>query len=348
MFYKDAKVYSDGSHYIAIPHTSTPCKRKRVIETPVEVPEEAQSISISSDEPEMQEIMSQKIKDEWDFADMAPVESNDMPFDVEPPKPKKKYVKRSEVFEKLYAESDGMSKNARRKFLCKGMSPYFTKEQDADAYVASKLDAKLKSLIARKTRFIRKAYINDFNYFVTFTYDDSKHDETSFRKKLLNTLSHLQARKEWRYMGVWERAPKTKRLHFHGLFYIPEGTIPGEMIEVKDYNINSHKMQLTLQSEYFNSRFGRNDFERVDENLVKMGNAMSYILKYIDKTHEKIVYSRKLPVYVISDIDENDVLCGIGIEKKKLLLQDKFMCYDEGEQIGVISQKTKSRLRTSN
>lgn len=170
MFYKDAKVYSDGSHYIAIPHTSNPCKRKRVVETPVEVPEEAQTISVSSNEPEMQEIMSQEIKDEWDFSDMTPVESDELPFETETPKPKKKYVKRSEVFEKLYAESDGMSKNARRKFLCKGMSPYFTKEQDADAYVASKLDAKLKSLIARKTRFIRKAYINDFNYFVTVTH----------------------------------------------------------------------------------------------------------------------------------------------------------------------------------
>ena len=275
MFYKDAKVYSDGSHYIAIPHTSNPCKRKRVVETPVEVPEDVQTINISSAELETQEIMSQEIKDEWDFTDMTPVKSDDMPFDVESPKPKKKYV-------------------------------------------------------------------------VTFTYDDTKHDEMSFRKKLINILSLLQSRKGWRYMGVWERAPKTKRLHFHGLFYIPEGTIPGNMIEKKDFNLNTHKMQLTLQSEYFNSRFGRNDFERIDDNLVKIGNAMAYILKYIEKTHEKIVYSRKLPVYLISDIDENDVLCGIGIEEKKLLLQDKFMCYNEGEQIGVISQKTKTRLRTSN
>ncbi len=61
MFYKDAKVYSDGSHYIAIPHTTNPTKRKRVVETPVEVPEEAQSISVSSTEPETQEIMSQEI-----------------------------------------------------------------------------------------------------------------------------------------------------------------------------------------------------------------------------------------------------------------------------------------------
>lgn len=119
MFYKDAKVYSDGSHYIAIPHTSNPCKRKHVVETPVEVPEEAQTISVSGTEPEMQEIMSQEIKNEWDFTDMTPVESDDMPFDVEPPKPKKKYVKRSEVFEKLYAESNGMSKKARRNFCAK-------------------------------------------------------------------------------------------------------------------------------------------------------------------------------------------------------------------------------------
>ena len=89
MFYKDAKVYSDGSHYIAIPHTSNPCKRKRVVETPVEVPEEAQIISVSSDEPETQEIMSQEIKDEWDFTDMTPVESDELPFETEPPKPKK-------------------------------------------------------------------------------------------------------------------------------------------------------------------------------------------------------------------------------------------------------------------
>lgn len=119
MFYKDAKVYSDGSHYIAIPHTSNPCKRKRVIENPVEVTEDMQIISISSDEPEMQEIMSQEIKDEWNFADMTPVELDDMPFDVEPPKPKKMFVKRSEVFEKLYVESDGMSKNTRRMFCAK-------------------------------------------------------------------------------------------------------------------------------------------------------------------------------------------------------------------------------------
>lgn len=349
MFYKEAKVYCDGSHYIAIPHTSNPKKRNRVVEEPVEVLDESQTIIIPHEREKNQEIMSRDFE-ENDLADMTPVDCDQMPFDIkdDPPKHKIKLVNRRDIFEKLYVESDGMSKKARYKYLCEKMRPYFKQQKDADEYVEKKLGAKLKNLIARKTRFVRKAYMNEFNYFVTFTYDTAKHDEASFKKKLSMCLSTFQSRKGWRYMGVWERAPKTKRLHFHGLFYIPEGSIPGKMNEKKDYNLNTHKMQLTLQSEYFNARFGRNDFERIDENLVKMGNAMAYILKYIDKTHEKIVYSRGLPVYVISDIDEKDVLCGIGIEEKKLLLQDKFMCYDEGEQIGEMSQKTKSRLRTSN
>lgn len=347
MFYKEAKVYNDGSHYIAIPHTTNPTKRKRIPEVPVEIPEEEQTNIIHCDDVENQEIMSQDFHEE-DYADMKEVDCDVLPFEETATKPKKKFVKRSSVFEKLYAQAREMNKKSRRKFLCNGMRPYFKNEEETEAYVDAKLDAKLKALIARKTRFIRKAYLNTFNYFVTFTYDDSKHDEASFKKKLSMCLSTFQSRKGWRYMGVWERAPKTKRLHFHGLFFIPEGSMPGKMIEKKDFNLNTQRMQLTLQNEYFNLRFGRNDFEPIDKDLVKTGNAMAYILKYIDKTNEKIVYSRKLPMYVISDIDEKDVLCGIGEEDKKLLLQDKFMCYDEGEQIGEISQETKKRLRTSN
>ena len=35
------------------------------------------------------------------------------------------------------------------------------------------------------SNFVRKAYLNRFNYFATFTYDDRKHTEESFRKKLV-------------------------------------------------------------------------------------------------------------------------------------------------------------------
>ena len=76
--------------------------------------------------------------------------------------------------------------------------------------------------------------------------------------------------KKRKYAGVWERSPEKKRLHFHGLFYIPDGTMPGELQEVNDFSLITHKRQTTIQNTYFNEKFGRSDFEKIDDNR-KMG-----------------------------------------------------------------------------
>lgn len=39
-----------------------------------------------------------------------------------------------------------------------------------------------RNLLIRKIRFVRKAYLNRFNYFATFTYDGAKHTEHTFKK----------------------------------------------------------------------------------------------------------------------------------------------------------------------
>ena len=166
----------------------------------------------------------------------------------------------------------------------------------------------------------RKANLQEFNYFVTFTYDDPKHTEASFRKKLQNCLSLFCSRKEWRYIGVWERSPKTERLHFHGIFHIPDGSMPGTLLAYNDYNFNTRQRQMIWQNTYFLEKFGRCDFEVLD-GIHRKGEAWAYIVKYIEKSGEKIVYSRALPMYFmmyfISNIIENDVLCRTGILKKK-------------------------------
>ena len=110
-------------------------------------------------------------------------------------------------------------------------------------------------------------------------------------------------------MGVWERAPKTNRLHFHGLFNIPDGTMPGEIIEVKDYDTKAYKMQTSYQNTYFNERFGRSDFKEINPYEYRLGNAISYLIKYLEKSNEKIVYSKNLPMYFVSDILEEDIIC---------------------------------------
>ncbi len=161
------------------------------------------------------------------------------------------------------------------------------------------------------------------------------------------TLTNFASRKGWKYVGVWERLPKKQRLHFHGLFYIPSGTLPGLIVEVNDYSLSSYRRQITHQNTHFNERFGRSDFEEIEDNVM-LGKSVAYIMKYLEKTGERIVYSKGLPQYFISDIMDDDVVCTVGLEDKKLLLFDDFTCWDEGEYIGAVSKDTIKQMRKSN
>ena len=146
-------------------------------------------------------------------------------------------------------------------------------------------------------------------------------------------------------MGVWERGGRTERLHFHALLKVPEGTMPGRLEEVVDFNMKTHKPKKTVQNTFFNKKFGRTDFETIITHPQEYIEAVEYILKYVFKTGERIVYSRGLPMYLSGDVNSEDVLARTGIEGKKLILHDKFGCWDEGEYLGVMSEETKQRRR---
>lgn len=154
-------------------------------------------------------------------------------------------------------------------------------------------------------------------------------------------------RRKWKYIGVWERSPEKNRLHFHGLFIIPEGQMVGELIKVTDYSPVKERLQTTYQNTYFNERFGRSDFEKIDSPYA-VNDCIVYLLKYIDKSGEKIVYSRGLPQYFVSDIMDDDVLCTIGQEDKKLLLFDNFNCWDEGCLVGQVSKEVIDQMPKAN
>ena len=119
------------------------------------------------------------------------------------------------------------------------------------------------------------------------------------------------------------------------------------MTDVESYSFSERKRQITKQSEYFNSHFGRNDFRPI-ENKTHIGEAVAYILKYIEKSGEKIIYSRGLLQYFISDIMDDDIAGRIGIEDKKLLLFDDFVCWDEGCYMGEVSKEVIAQMRKSN
>lgn len=170
----------------------------------------------------------------------------------------------------------------------------------------------------------------------TFTYDSAKHTEHTFKKGLSSSLAKLHSRKGWKYMGVWERS-KRDRLHFHALIFVPQNAMVGELFEKRDYDTRSKKMRLTIQNTYFNQRFGRSDFESIDQSIKQLYNGiLQYLLKYLAKSGEKITYSRGLPSYITADIADDDVVTEMGLWSQKLLLFDNATLYDEGEILGTL------------
>ena len=97
----------------------------------------------------------------------------------------------------------------------------------------------------------------------------------------------------------------------------------------------------------FKERFGRNDFDSMVSEFMLDG-AVTYILKYIEKSGEKMIYSRGLPQFFISDIMEDDVICPIGEEDRKLLLFDNFSCWDEGCYMGKVSKEVIAQMPKCN
>ena len=347
MPYPKCKIYSDRSHYIAIPHTERPYKpRRKVQEEEIVVEEPREQETQANKMPQAAPDMEEQVHEERESDEIEQVVP-EMPHTSPKKVTAERRMTRKQLFESLYREGRGLKKRALRSMLVKGMKPYFPNDQAVREYVDRNLRRKQRNLVARRIRMSRKANLQTFNYFVTLTYDGKLHTEESFKKKLRTTLSHFANRKGWRYIGVWERSPEKKRLHFHGVFHIPEGTLSGEMEEVNSYSFATHQRQITMQNSFFLKRFGRNDFEKItDENRV--GDALSYLMKYIEKSGEKIVYSRGLPQFFISDVMDEDIACTMGEEQEKLVLHDDFGCWVDGEYMGKVSKDTISKMPKAN
>ena len=345
MSYGETKVYFDGSHYIAIPHTTRPSKKRP------KPPEEYVEVKDEINEPQQQSTPSENddvpfaVEDNKDIEYAQNQEFTDTKSEEKPLN--RRLSTKKEIFEEAYKKSFDVTKKQRRRYIFDTMRPYFETDEKAKDFVNANLERKQRNLISRRIRLTRKANLQEFNYFCTFTYNSALHTEETFRKLLKKTLANFTNRKSWKYIGVWERSPEKNRLHFHGIFHIPFGTIPGDLKAKKDYNLNKRRMVETIGSSYFEERFGRNDFEPID-NRKDLGYSIAYLLKYIEKTGEKIVYSRGLPQFFISDIMDEDIVCYIGQEEQKLLLYDDFTCWDEGCLIGKVSPQVIAQMRKCN
>ena len=151
MPYAKAKVYSDGSHYIAIP----PTKRKT---KPILIKKE-QEIYIDENRklvPEEKEEQSIIVTEKGRVLEEVGRRGGEWKKVYKKPKNKGTKAARKKLFESLYREYYMTDKEKLREKLIRGMIGCFKKRQEAEFYVDGNLDRKRRNAICRKTRMMRK------------------------------------------------------------------------------------------------------------------------------------------------------------------------------------------------
>lgn len=253
-------------------------------------------------------------------------------------------TKKKAQYETAYKESQKLPRKERKACIQKAMEEVILDKERRQEYIERQNERKKVNAIRRKVRLSKKVNLQrEWSYFCTFTFSDEKHTEESFRKSLRNTLKHLVNRKGWKHIGVWERGVETGRLHFHGIFYIPPGGMVGEIVKTKDYNTKDHRMQTAHQNTYFLERYGRNDFQPLG-STEEVQHSLGYLMKYIEKSGEKLIYGGKLPTYFVSDVIDEDILAPYGIDDRKAILADDFLCMADGEIMGTVSPEVIEKM----
>ncbi len=337
---KKCKVYSDGSHYIAIRPTegySGP-RRKPPPEEPIIVEETAPSD------------VQNAVVEECAVPQGQEQTCGDMPEQTQSETVKERHIStRADEFLKWYRESYGMRKKEQYAFIASKLAPYFESDEALHKYLDYKMECKRRSETARRIRCQRRAALHELSYFATFTYDDKKATEKEFEKRLLTALSNLASRKGWKYMGTWERGGDTDRLHFHAVLYIPEGKMVGKLKLKRDYDVKKKRMVERMENSFFWDRFGRNKFELIDGTALTIGTAVSYIIKYIEKSGGRIICSKGLRTFIETDIDNDDVVAQLREDDdKKYLLFDDFKVYKDGKELGTVTPGVLAQAKTVN
>lgn len=337
MNYKKAKIYYDGSHYVAIkPNLKSPYGRRK--------PGRKKTARIKPTEIGGETAIQQTAQQTATQQTTVPQSGKQQTGAQQATQKQSATPTISQRFERAYKESLSRPKKERKAYVKAALKDGFESEERLNAYVLRNTERMKTNAMRRRIRLMRKMQWQDWDYFCTFTYADNLHTEETFKKRLQNTLKHCVARKGWKYIGVWERSPENNRLHFHGIFRIPQ--LIGELERVKDYNTKKGRMQVTYCNSHFLKYFGRNDFKKISSKY-EAEDAIKYVAKYMEKSGERLVYGGKLPTYVISDIMDEDVVTEYD-NRIKLLLFDNFTCINNGEILGPVSKETLALLPKCN
>lgn len=148
MPYGECKIYFDGSHYIGIPHTTRPSRRRP------KPPEEEIVVTEKEAEPPTETEENVGAEESAPSNAVAPIvlaeniESSESMRETQSEQPKARTMTRKELFEELYQSTAGQSKSARKKFIVHNMKPYFKDEKSTVMYVYEQFERNYAILFA--------------------------------------------------------------------------------------------------------------------------------------------------------------------------------------------------------
>ena len=96
-----------------------------------------------------------------------------------------------------------------------------------------------------------------------------------------------------------------KSLNNFGVIFYFFGEV-GEIVEKKEYSKKRGERRTRYGNTFFDEYFGMSDFQEVNPILLKRGGTSRYLVKYITKSGEKALYSRRTPAEICKELSEND------------------------------------------
>lgn len=251
---------------------------------------------------------------------------------------------KAEEFNRLYNETIGLSFQCRFQLIVNFFIRFFGNDEAARVlakhYVSWKFDAKKRAQRARSLRFKRKAALNHFSFFCTFTYDDSKCSSyAEFDRQLRVFFMNRANRYGWRVMFVPEFGKATGRFHIHALISVPDGSsIPGEFSRVRSYNKKKHRMITSISNSYFSMRWGRNDWQSISEMTAdERRSTIGYVIKYLTKTDGRAFYSRGIATFLYADVNDDDIVSFIFRGEHSVVLFDDWRPHLLGKDLGPVA-----------
>lgn len=215
-------------------------------------------------------------------------------------KKKKRFPTREDAFEHWFAKYERLPKWLRNRLIIKGMgNSVYTK---GIIYSEQEILEKLAEIDERRLIAEKRAFIDGFEYLFTFTYDGAKCTEKTFRKGIKKCLRGLERTEGWKYVGVWQRGQNNKRLYLRAMVKTGNGEIVGGLEKVRHFQMRGKWMKPTLQSIYFNERFGCTSVEILDkEKMTAYRHHWGEFLKIFNKTKAKTFASKRTPYQLLKN-----------------------------------------------